>query len=75
MTDTRWMSSTSLKAEAILLPALPLPVKDPHLPLPCCLGHVALCEICKRGKGGRLLEGKVGGHVPCPSPLIQRAPK
>lgn len=73
MTDTRWKSSTSPKAEATLLHALALPEKDLHLPLPCRLGHVALCKSCKRGKGGRLLECKVGGHVPCPSLLIQCA--
>lgn len=50
VTDTRWKSSTILKAEATLLHALPLPVKDLHLPLPCYLGHVALCKSCKREK-------------------------
>lgn len=58
VTDTRWASSTSLKADATLLHALPLPVKDSQLPLPRCLGHVTLCKACKRGKGGRLLEDK-----------------
>lgn len=56
---------TVTDTESHFLHPLPLcpSLQRPPLPFPCCLGHVALCKSCKRGKCGRLLEGK----VPCPS--------